>query len=208
MFSVGPSPHSDLSPSEWLLGDHSPPSPAPPSCTTCLCLSLPSSQLPGLRNFCLSQQASTQAALGLPLRSALWPPGWAWVLGAQKTSVQLWVGQPLPGQSQPEGENSSCLGKALPACDPSVTSLPLPLTPSHRPDRGLPPASACDPSASRTERPPPASACCCPPRAPTLPRCPCFCLSPPLFLPSTSLYSDPPASFPPPGRHLALSAPG
>lgn len=129
-------PHTpDLSTSKWLLGDTAPPFPCMATLLCHLPLSL-SSLFPSLLGSWTSASPSRQARrqvwgcfcalCSLASRTGLGP-------GRPRTRpVQSQVGQPLSGQSQPEGLAlalvSSLPWKPLSACDPSA---PL--------DRGSPP---------------------------------------------------------------------
>ena len=228
----GPLPTLQTSPpASGCLEIQHPPSPAwPPSCATCLFLSLPcfpASWAPGLLPHPAGKHAGRSGAASA--LSALWPPGRAWVLGGPEPALcSLRSGSPSPGRASLRGwhwpSSLPCLGS------PSLPVTPLlPWTegllpasacdPSALPDEGLLPTSAYDPpllphmrgfslplpvtpSAPRDEGLLPASACCCPSRG----SCPppsapvSLCLSPSLSV-HISLCSDPLTDFPPTGRH-------
>ena len=152
----GPLPTLQTSPpASGCLEIQHPPSPAwPPSCATCLFLSLPcfpASWAPGLLPHPAGKHAGRSGAASA--LSALWPPGRAWVLGGPEPALcSLRSGSPSPGRA-------SLRGWHWPSSLPCLGSPSLPVTPLLPWTEGLLPASACDPSAPLDEGLLPTSAC-------------------------------------------------
>ena len=138
----GPLPTLQTSPpASGCLEIQHPPSPAwPPSCATCLFLSLPcfpASWAPGLLPHPAGKHAGRSGAASA--LSALWPPGRAWVLGGPEPPLcSLRSGSPSPGRASLRGwhwpSSLPCLGSPSLPVTPLLpqtrgSSLPLPVTP-------------------------------------------------------------------------------